>query len=134
MLRIFPCCCWPYLSSLEKCVFKSSAHFFCFSCVEVIYLLLFLPTFYQVQVFWYWVTWILYILISSDISFANILFYSVGYLFILLMVSLTMQRIGSHLFLLLFSLSEETVKKILLRPMSKIAQPTFSSRSFILWF
>ena len=42
MLRIFPCCCWPYLSSLEKCLFRSSAHFFFFFLCWS-YLFIFIP-------------------------------------------------------------------------------------------
>ena len=60
----------------------------------------------------------------SDISFANIFFHSVVDLFLLLIVSFTVQNLLVEygpvcLFLLLFPLHEETYKKNLLRLMSK---------------
>ena len=73
----------------------------------------------------------------SDILFANIFSHSVGSLFVLLIVSFTVQKLlvwcsPICLFLLLFPLPEETYpKKILLRPMSKRVLPVFSSRSFM---
>ena len=56
---------------------------------------------------------ILNINLSSDISFANIFAHSVGYLFILLMVSFAVQKLlilcgPDSLFLFLFPLPEET--------------------------
>ena len=61
--------------------------------------------------------------------FANIFFYSVGFLFISFMVSFAVQKllIRSHLFITLGSGS----KKILLRFMSESVLPMFSSKSFI---
>ena len=68
-------------------------------------------------------------------SLAKIFSHSEHSLFILFMVSFALQKllIMSHLFILfLFSLLQEVgQKKILLRFMSNISLPTFSSKSFI---
>ena len=71
------------------------------------------------------------------ISFANIFSRLVGYLFVLLMVSFTVQKllslIGSQLFIFAFvsfALGDRS-KKILLRLMSRSVLPMFSSRSFV---
>ena len=85
-----------------------------------------------------WVVWVLCILNINpllDISFANIFSHSVGCLFILLIMSFTVQKlfslISSHLFLLLLPLPNETVpKKMLLRPVSQSMLRVFSSGSF----
>ena len=70
-------------------------------------------------------------------SFANIFSHSVGFLFVLLMVSFAVQKvlnlIGSHLFIFVFifvTLGGGS-KKILLRFMSESVLPMFSSKSFI---
>ena len=82
---------------------------------------------------------ILDINLLSDISFANIFSHSIGCLFMLLLVSFTVQKLSSliwcsliYLFLLLFLLPEETdPKKILLRFMSRNVLPVLSSRNFM---
>ena len=118
------------MSSLEKCLFRSSVHF-------SIRLLGFL---------WCYVVWVLYIVriltLWPDVSFVNVLFHLLSCFFILSMVSFTVQNIFSmvkpHLFiyLFLFLLPKETYPKsyIMLRVMSKFTKtllPVFSSRSFL---
>ena len=67
--------------------------------------------------------------------FANIFFPAVGYLFILFMVFLVLQKllslIRSHLFLFLFLLPWETALRKLVWFMSEKTLPMFSSRSFM---
>ena len=71
------------------------------------------------------------------ISLANIFSHSVGCLFILLIISLAMQKllslIRSQLFLFLFPLLQEMEPKKLLQFMLKSVLPMFSSRSFIVF-
>ena len=73
----------------------------------------------------------------SDILLSNIFSYSVGGLFVLLIVSVIVQKLfglmWSYLFILLFfPLPEETYqKKILLRLMSKRILPMISLNSFM---
>ena len=71
------------------------------------------------------------------ISLANIFSHSVGCLFILLIISLAMQKllslIRSQLFLFLFPLLQEMEPQKLLRFMLKSVLPMFYSRSFIVF-
>ena len=73
----------------------------------------------------------------SKVSFANIFFHSVGSLFILQMFYLAKQKLfilmKSHLFILSFmSLAlEDILVKILLREISEIFLPMFSSRTLM---
>ena len=86
MLSIFSCICWPFtISSLDKCLFRSFAHFLSelldfllLSCMSSLYILDVNPL--------------------PDTQFANIFSHSIGCLFILLMVSFAAfieQSIGS---------------------------------------
>ena len=74
---------------------------------------------------------------SSEVSLTNMFFHIVGSLFILILFSLDMQKLfilmRSHLFILSFmSLALGNVSvRMLMRGMSEIFLPMFSSRTFM---
>ena len=106
-------CLWALcMSSLERCLFKSFANFFIalfvleWSCVSSLYIL-------EIKPF-------------SEVSLANVFSHMVGSLFILMLISLVMQKFFilqiSHLFILSFmSIALGDISaKILLRGISEI--------------
>jgi len=88
VMSIFSCASWSFVSSLEKCLFLSTAHF----------LFRVLAFFIYIVVFW--------ILIPYQMYLLQIFFRSVGYLFVLLMISFTVKNllslIRSHFFIIAF--------------------------------
>ena len=117
-------CLWALsMSSLEKCLLKSLAQ-----CLLVFFVFLGCSRVSSL--------YILEIKHLSEVSFANIFSHTVGSLFIMLMFSLAMQKLfilmKSHLFILSFmslALGDVSVR-MLLRGMSEIFLPMFSSRIF----
>ena len=131
MLSILSCSCWsPVMSSLKKCLFRSSDHFlirfFLFVCLFVLMLSCMSPLY------------ILDIKPLLDIPFVNNFSHSIGGLYVLLVVSFSVQKLFSimysHLFIFAFfsPCLRSHIQKILQRLISKSILLMFSSRSCML--
>ena len=116
-----------FLCRLEKCLFRSSAHFLIVFCFCIF--------FFDIELYELFVYFGNQSLVACIV--ANILSHSVGCLFILSMAFFAVQKllhlIRSHLFvfaLISFALGDWS-KKILLQFMCKNVLPMFSSMSFM---